>query len=262
MIHERSKAYEIVLIQGQTFEEARRFNENLRAVVGQENLFGTKSLYLTNFMARGQDIRALITARDLLQEAFPAKRVKALFMVCGSPESLPHFQAIDLTDESYGRCREDWVSLDGREPCHTSLDERMSVDGIADRLANHMHHQPPLERAVRLSKLLDVFYGRQLNEDSLVTLTASQLSAAASKSMCMHYEENLLRHDIEDGLERTGFVRRLWAGKTTFALSPKGVGRAAITQLLGLDDSRTGAQIVMNQEQRQMDRLRTDFLRG
>ncbi|MEM8782444.1 MAG: hypothetical protein AAGE65_06250 [Planctomycetota bacterium] len=262
MIHERSKAYEIILVQGQTFEEAKRFNENLRAVAGQANLFGERSLYLINFMARGRDVRALITARDLLKEAFPGKHIKSLFMVCGSPESLPHYQAIDLTDEPYDRCREAWISLDGREPCHTSLDDRESLDGLADRLANHMHYQPPLERAVRLGKLLDVFYDMQVSSQSLVTLTGSQLGTAASKAMCMHYEENLLRHDIEDGLERTGFVRRLWAGKTTFALSPKGVGRAAITRMLGTGDSRSGAQIVLDQEQRQMNRLRSEFLRG
>lgn len=262
MIHERTKLHEILLIQGYTFGEARRFNPDLTPIAGQPNLFGDRHLYLQNCVAKADDIRGLLIARDLLLHCYPDKKIVPLFLIVSEPESVLHYQAFDLTEMKVNDVRKSFVPLDGWEPTYSSLESRVEATQWQDRLDYSMLNQPPLERAVRLAALLKEFYALQRGERDLVTASRAELGARVSSSILMHYEENLLRHDLEDGLERAGYVRRVWRDETRFAMSPKGVGRATTMIQRGSADPRSAATLVLNEEMRQIERWRRSEIRS
>jgi len=258
LIHNETKFFEVILIQGYTFDEARKVNPSLTTAVNQKDLFASRKLYLPGATARSRDVRALLNARDLLKAAFPSVKLRALFLITSSYGNVPHFQAVDLSNVPLSEVAGERVRIDEYEPCYTSADYRVTVDALLERMDRPMLTKPPFDRSVRMHLLVQDLCSRQLSSKSLTTVKMSDVGKRVSIRHGLHYEPNLLRHDFEDGLERRGYVRRLWEDETCFALTPKGFGHALLMKWRGSDRSELFAQRVVQHEVEQRRRFNSN----
>ncbi|PKL34052.1 MAG: hypothetical protein CVV40_00120 [Planctomycetes bacterium HGW-Planctomycetes-2] len=66
---------------------------------------------------------------------------------------------------------------------------------------------------------------QRLNPNKLVILGGSAINEMVEQEYSLHYPKEMRRHDLEDCLERNGYVERPAYEGAQFALTPRGVAR-------------------------------------
>jgi hypothetical protein len=222
---------EILVINGCSYTQARRWSPSLWVNVDKQSLFAQDARFMSNLRVRRGRLATLLVARDILKAAFPHLRVRAIFMVINDPECSWHFQCHELEKATWDSVREPFVTLDQFPIAATfkQFKEAFATDG--DTFAGmpvwageNWLAATPVDRPTRSVMLLNELWTRQVNKpERLVTARGAELADAVQEHYGTAYGKDLWRHDLEDCLERGRFIRRTTEG--TFAMLPKGVAR-------------------------------------
>lgn len=244
---------EVWVVKGCSYTQARRFSPELWVNSDRGSLFGIDDRFMTRLFAPGTQIRTLLAARDLVQAAHPQLKVRACYLVLNDPGCSWHFQAVDLTSAHPKLARESRVHLD-KFPVlatHREYAAQFSPEGLGlAPLPGWASDDPltalPADRPTRSLLLLQELWGRQINRPKrLSTARGDELAEAVARTTGVALGRDQWRHDLEDCLERSAFIRRLPDRPGRFAVTPKGIARLLILrQKLGGSQPVTTAQLL------------------
>ncbi|MFN4242663.1 MAG: hypothetical protein ACK4PI_05450 [Tepidisphaerales bacterium] len=244
---------EVWVVKGCAYSTTVKLSPGLWINSDRGSLFGVDDRFMTRVFAAAAQVRTLLAARDLVQIAYPVLKVRACFVVINDPGCSWHFQAHDLTSAVPGTLDEHRVLLD-RYPVvstHRDMPEKFAAESLelADLPQWPMDEwMTPLaaDRPGRSLMLLTELWHRQLNRPKrLATARGDDLaeSVARHTGVCMGRDQ--WRHDLEDCLERGGFVRRLPDRPGRFAITPRGVARVLmLRRKLGASPPISAAQLM------------------
>jgi len=241
------------LVKGCSYTQARRLSPDLWVNSDRTSLFGVDDRFMTRLFVSGNQLRSLLAARDLVQAAHPRLKVRAAFFVLNDPGCSWHFQAADLTSAKPNVSREARVHLDPFPVLATHRqfeshfhDEGMELAALPDWASDDPMSALPTDRPTRSLLMLQELWGRQLNRPKrLSTASGDELAQAVARRSAVSLGRDQWRHDLEDCLERSGFVRRLPDRPGRFAITPKGIARLLILrQKLGASPPVTTASLL------------------
>lgn len=243
---------DVWLVKGCSYTQAQRVSPDLWVNADRDSLFGQDDRFMTRVHGSVPHIRTLLAARDLVQAAHPQLRVRACYMVINDPGCSWHFQAHDLTSAKPSVLKSSShveggprggggmrVPLDSFNvlATHRAFPEQFSKDGPGlSQLPDWAGSDPltalPGDRPVRSLLMLHDLWGRQLNRPKrLATASGEDLADSVARTTAVSLGRDQWRHDLEDCLERSGFVRRLPDRPGRFAITPKGVARLMTLRL-------------------------------
>lgn len=227
---------EVWVVKGNAYSATRKLSPELWVNADRGSLFGVDDRFMTRIFASGSHVRTLLATRDLVQTAFPSLKVRACFLVINDPGCSWHFQAHDLTGALPGVWKERRVLLD-RFPVvatHREMGEKFRREGLElatlpEWPMDESLSVVPADRPGRSLMLLTELWGRQVNRPRrLATARGEDLAEAVGRNTGVCLGRDQWRHDLEDCLERGGFVRRLPDRPGRFAVTPKGVARVLL----------------------------------
>ncbi len=244
---------EVWVVKGAAYSAVRKLSPDLWLNSDRGSLFGVDDRFMTRLFASGSQVRTLLATRDLVQTAYPGLKVRACFLVINDPGCSWHFQAHDLTSAVPAVARASRVLLD-RFPVvgtHRELKERFAAAGsgleaLPDCPVDEWVSVLPADRPGRSLMLLTELWRRQVNRPRrLATARGEDLAETVGHATGVCLGRDQWRHDLEDCLERGGFVRRLPDRAGRFAVTPKGVARVLLLrQKLGASPPVGPAQLM------------------
>jgi hypothetical protein len=228
-----SASEELWLVKGCSYSQARRMSPELWVNSDRASLFGMDDRFMSRLSVSGTQVRTLLAGRDLIQAAHPRLRVRACFLVLNDPGCSWHFQAHDLTAARPRVWREVRVLLDRfpvvsthRQFAEQFAESGQGLGGLPDWASLDPMTSLPTDRPARSLLLLQELWGRQLNRPKrLSTARGDELAESVGRTTAVSLGRDQWRHDLEDCLERGGFVRRLPDRPGRFAITPKGIAR-------------------------------------
>jgi hypothetical protein len=228
----------IVLVKGCSYSQAKRLSPSLWVNSDKSNLFTDGPRFIAHLRVPTASVAALLQARDFLQSVLPAASVTAHYMVINDPDCSWHFQAHNLTamPTALASTSSPTLSLDDSPVSMSFRDFPRAFGPEGEDLA----HLPqwstqdlstvlPLDRPSRALLLLAELWTIQANKPGrLMWVRGSALAKAVEERSGIAYPKDMVRHDLEDCLERGRFIRRAANGDNTFAVLPKGVARLLV----------------------------------
>lgn len=244
---------EVWLVKGNSYSTTAKLSPALWINSDRGSLFGVDDRFMTRVFAGSAQVRTLLAARDLVQMAHPSLKVRACFLVLDDPGCSWRFQAHDLTSAAPQSLDEPRVLLD-RFPAvrtHRDMPERFAGGsaGLSEPPAWAMDEwmSPlPADRPGRSLMLLTELWHRQLNRPRrLAASRGDDLAESVARHTGVCLGRDQWRHDMEDCLERGGFVRRLPDRAGRFAITPRGVARVLLLRRkLGASAAISVAQLM------------------
>jgi hypothetical protein len=244
---------EVWVVKGCSYSQALRMSPELWVNADRDGLFGQDDRFMACLVVPAAHVRTLLASRDLLQTAYPQLKVRACFLVINDPGCSWHFQAHDLSPATPDVVSGARVRLDKFEvlATHRAFPDHFAKDAfefasLPDWAGSEPLSALPADRPTRSLLTLQELWARQLARPRrLATARADDLAEAVARNHSISLGRDQWRHDLEDCLERGGFVRRLPDRPGRFAITPRGVGRVIVLRRkLGALPDLTPAQLL------------------
>jgi len=178
-----------------------------------------------------QHIRALILASWILGSAFKGLRIVPVYVVVDDPDAGWNFQAhrLDFAKPCLQDVRGSSFDVSPYPVLESSV--AYTVQGIDVSLLERVPEIPvknplsslPVDRATRCNMLLNVVWASQACSERLEAITVSALRERTEELYLISYPVDLLRHDLEDCLERQNLLMRPHEPTKAYALTPESV---------------------------------------
>lgn len=218
-------------VMGRTMSELASFGYS-PTLQTSDSLFAPKDREVYRIAAPAKAARTLSLATDLLRHAFPMVNVRPVFAVLADAESGWGYQLHDLSDKiTNDRLTDKAVELDSTRVIASSQQYCREGNDLDD--LEYLPRWPnsnyldllPVDRCARSLMVLSILWGAQKQARKLVSMSISELASQVEKRFLITYTRDLRRHDIEDCLERGGYVERPRFEASRFSLTARGVAR-------------------------------------
>lgn len=257
-------------VKGVAFSQAQRRSRALAYAKAGSGLFGQgSSRLLCNLIARQEELGALVVAHALLKSAFPHMEVVPGYIVVDDLDAGWHFELLDMTELVMRELVNGPLELDDYPVLANSLEEVYGLRADSNAIA----HLPigvgddplefaPVDRPTRCLMFLNELWRQQkrtLNE--FVPVKATELAALVEHRYKVVLPPNTRRHDLEDGLQRRGFIERCRYSSNSYGLTPVGVFRIYAMKRLFLQRSTPDVGAIALQHIQHQARLLNDYRR-
>jgi len=223
----------VYLVKGVTLQNAakRQSPAGLFPMPLFESVFA-RSFAMT---CKGRVMATLRVAHDIVKCSFPVMRVIPVVLVADQVNQGWMFVAFDCTPAMRSTEYSNRVELSQyAELAHHEqiISAGMDLDQIRympSRITrDHLLHLPA-DRASRCLMILELLWHRQAAAgDKLATTSAADLGRKIKSCFELEYPPDLRRHDLEDCLERGGFIERPAYEGNRYALTPTGMVRSLL----------------------------------
>lgn len=222
----------IFVVKGCSYSQARKVSRNLILATAENHLFVPKDRVLANVRVPSDLFGSLVLAHGILKSAFPNMNVLPLFMVVDDPDCGWHFQLHNVSEAIMQDCQAGLVDLDRFDVYASSLDFASALQEDSDFFA----HPPkwkttdhlacaPIDRPTRSLMMLNELWLNQQQSGDLAPLSSTELAQRVCERYSIVYTNDLRRHDLEDCLRASGFIKRPRYLENNYAITPTGVLR-------------------------------------
>lgn len=237
----------------------------MRRINSEESLFGKAESEIEGAVVSGRALTTLGISSGILRQAFPTFDVVSVLAVLDDPDAGWGFYLADVSVAASVE-RSAPMKIDGM-PCLMSSQRHVQGGRDLDDLeflprwpsTNYLDNLP-VDRAARCLMVLSVIWQLQKQHKSrLVALQFSEIAKRVEQRFLINYSRDLHRHDIEDCLERGGYLERPRFDSSRFAMTARGVAKIVmfrrLTSPLSLTEVDNGVpvnilKLVANQAKR------------